>query len=94
MRELGPARTRELVMTGDRFTANDALQWGFVNHAVADNELMPRSLALAEKLLAKRPIVLALLKDATSSLAQALVPEQVSHNDRDLLLLMQQVGTE
>ena len=31
MRELGPARTKELVMTCDRFSADDALRWGFLN---------------------------------------------------------------
>lgn len=91
MRELGPARTRELVMTGNRFSSADAERWGFVNHAVPDAELMPRALALAEMLLAKPPMVLAILKSATTALAQSLVPAQVVHSDRDLLLLAQQM---
>ena len=36
MRELGPARTKELVMTCDRFSSREALQYGFVNHVVPD----------------------------------------------------------
>lgn len=87
MRELGPARTKELVMTCDRFSAEDALRWGFVNHVVPDAELLPRARALAAKLLAKDPLSLALTKSTVSALAQAAVPVAVTHADRDYLLL-------
>ena len=85
MRELGPARTRELVMTCDRFTAEDALRWGFVNHAVPDAELMPRARALAEKLLAKDPMSLAMTKSTMNALAESLIPAYVTHQDPDYL---------
>lgn len=87
MRELGPARTRELVMTCDRFTADDALRWGFVNHIYADAEVLPRARDLAAKLLAKDPLSLALTKSATAALAEAMVPTNVTYNDRELLML-------
>jgi enoyl-CoA hydratase/carnithine racemase len=87
MRELGPARTKELVMTCDRFEAADALRWGFVNHVYPDAELMPAALALAEKLLAKDEMVLAMTKSATNALAQLMVPEQVTYADREQMLL-------
>ncbi|WP_343396591.1 enoyl-CoA hydratase/isomerase family protein [Candidatus Amarobacter glycogenicus] len=53
MRELGPARTKELVMSCDRFSSEDALRWGFLNHRVPDGEALPRARTLAEKLLKK-----------------------------------------
>ena len=87
MRELGPARTKELVMTCDRFSADDALRWGFVNHVYPDAELMPAAYALAEKLLAKQEMVLAMTKSATNALANAMVPEHVTYADRDQMLL-------
>jgi enoyl-CoA hydratase/carnithine racemase len=87
MRELGPARTKELVMTCDRFTSAQALTWGFVNHVVPDAEVMPAALALAEKLLSKEPMSLALTKSATLALQQTMVPEEVTYSDRDLMLL-------
>lgn len=87
MRELGPARTKELVMTCDRFTADEALRWGFVNHVYPDAELMPSALALAEKLLAKDEMILAMTKSATNALAQSMVPEQVTYADREQMLL-------
>jgi enoyl-CoA hydratase/carnithine racemase len=87
MRELGPARTKELVMTCDRFSADDALRWGFVNHVVPDGELLPRARELAAKLLAKDPLSLALTKSTTNALAEAMVPASVTHADRDYLML-------
>ena len=92
MRELGPARTRELVMTCDRFSAQDALQWGFVNRVYADGELLPQALALAEKLLAKDPLALATTKSATAALAQLMVPEQATYSDREQLMLWREMA--
>ena len=87
MREIGPARTKELVMTCDRFGSLEALQYGLVNHVVPDAELLPRATALAEQLLKKDPLSLALTKSACNALAQLMVPEQPTYSDRDLLLL-------
>jgi enoyl-CoA hydratase/carnithine racemase len=96
MRELGPARTKELVMTCDRFSAEEALRWGFLNHVVPDAELVPRARALAAKLLAKDPISLALTKSTTRALANAMVPDYVTHGDPDYLMIgraLAQAGT-
>ncbi len=92
MRELGPARTRELVMTCDRFGSDDALRWGFVNHVVPDAELLPRARALAEKLLAKDPLSLAATKSTANALAEAMVPSHVTHSDADYLMLARRTG--
>ncbi|MCC7363229.1 MAG: enoyl-CoA hydratase/isomerase family protein [Dehalococcoidia bacterium] len=94
MRELGPARTKELVMTCDRFTAVDALRWGFVNHVTPDAELLPAARALAAKLLAKDPMSLALTKSTTNALAEAMVPAHVTHSDRDYLVLARQLARQ
>ena len=87
MRELGPARTKELVMTCDRFSAGDALRWGFLNHIVPDDELLSRAHDLAAKLLSKDPLALALTKSATNALASAMVPANVTYADREQLML-------
>ena len=81
-------------MTGDRITSEDALRWGFVNHVYPDVELMPAALNLARRLLSKPPMILALLKSATSALAQLMVPEQAAQSDRDLLLLTRRLREE
>ena len=87
MRELGTARTKELVMTCDRFTAQQALAWGFVNHVYADAKLMAEARALAKKLLDKDPMALAATKSATAALARALVPPEATQADREMLYL-------
>ena len=87
MRELGPARTKELVMTGDRFSVQEALAWGFVNRITSDDELLPAARSLAAKLLAKDAMSLALTKSTTRALANMMVPGEVTHSDREYLML-------
>lgn len=87
MRELGPARTKELVMTCDRFSSEDALRWGFLNYRVPDAELLPAARSLAQKLLEKDPVSLALTKSTCNALAESMVPANVTHADRDYLML-------
>lgn len=74
-------------MTCDRFSAQDAERWGFVNHVYPDDELMPEARALAEKLLAKDAMALAMTKSSTRALAQQMVPAAATQSDRELLLL-------
>lgn len=87
MREIGPARTRELVMTCDRFTAAQAHEWGLVNHLHADAELLPAARALAARLLEKDALALALTKSTTRALANQMVPLDTTHSDREYLLI-------
>lgn len=94
MRELGPARTKELVMTCDRFSTQEALRWGFLNHVVPDADLMPRARALAAKLLARDPMSLALTKSATNALAESMVPTNVTYGDREHLMLARLLAEE
>jgi enoyl-CoA hydratase/carnithine racemase len=87
MREIGPARTRELVMTCDRFTAAEAERWGFVNRVYPDAGLREQARALAKKLLDKDALALSLTKTTTRALANQMVPLDATHADRDYLLL-------
>jgi enoyl-CoA hydratase/carnithine racemase len=87
MRELGPARTKELVMTCDRFSSDDALRWGFVNHVYPDAQVMNEARGLAQKLLAKDPMSLAIVKTAANAAAAQMVPLEATQSDREMLLL-------
>lgn len=87
MRELGPARTKELVMVCERFTAEQAQSWGFLNHVVADDDVMPEALRLADRLLAMDPLTLAMTKKACAALENAMVPKEVTWSDAELMLL-------
>lgn len=87
MRELGPARTRELVMTCDRFSAEQAESWGFVNHVHPDAQLPDATRALAERLLSMDPLSLASTKRACAALQNLLVPAEATWSDAELMLL-------
>lgn len=87
MRELGPARTKELVMACERFTSAQALQWGFLNHVVPDAEVMTEARRLAERLLSMDPLTLAMTKSACAALENAMVPKEVTWSDAELMLL-------
>ena len=49
-RLIGWTRAMELMMTGEIVTAEHALEMGMINAVVPDEELLPRELAMAEKL--------------------------------------------
>ena len=49
-RLIGRGRAMEMLMTGEPIDARTALQWGLVNHVFPQEELLPRTRAIAEKL--------------------------------------------
>ncbi len=59
-RHLGRKRTLELVLLGERLTAQKALEWGLVNQVVPAAELDGATKALADKLAGKSQAILAL----------------------------------
>jgi enoyl-CoA hydratase/carnithine racemase len=59
-RHLGRKRALELLLTGDRLTAQQALEWGLVNRVVPPAELDAATAALAGKLGGKSLAILAL----------------------------------
>ncbi len=61
-RLVGPAKAAELLMRGDMISAEEALRLNLVNRIVADADLMPAALQLAETLAEKSPLALRLIK--------------------------------
>lgn len=53
-KSIGLARAKELAMTGQNITAEEAFRIGLVNHVYPSEELMPRALELA-RVLARKP---------------------------------------
>jgi 2-(1,2-epoxy-1,2-dihydrophenyl)acetyl-CoA isomerase len=78
-RLVGPRRAKELILTGRRVPAAEALAWGLVNEVVADGQALERALALAHELIAFSPHALrldkALIDAAASALDEQLVAE-------------------
>ncbi len=87
MRELGPARTKEVAMACERFTSAQAAAWGFLNHVHPDDELPAATRALAERLLSMDPLTLAMTTGACRALENTMVPKEVTWSDAELMLL-------
>jgi 2-(1,2-epoxy-1,2-dihydrophenyl)acetyl-CoA isomerase len=80
-RLVGWRRATELLMTGDVVNAQRALEIGMINSVVPDSELMPRALALAEKLAQAPTAALGWIKElleasATNDYGQQLELER------------------
>jgi enoyl-CoA hydratase/carnithine racemase len=63
-RVLGKQRTMELVLTGKRFTAEEALELGLVNSVSGKREWFEDAVALASVVAARPPIAVKLAKQA------------------------------
>ena len=61
-RLVGTARALELLWTGQAVSATDALAMGIVSHVYPDDEVLDRTLALAELIAAKSPIAVRMIK--------------------------------
>lgn len=56
VREIGPARTRQLLFTGEPIDGDEAAAWGLVTRAVPDSDLDDAARALAEQVASGAPI--------------------------------------
>lgn len=92
MRELGPARTKEVTMLCERFTSAQAAAWGFVNHVHPDDDLPAATRTMAARLLSMDPLSLASTKRACAALANAMVPKEVTWSDAEMILLAYRQG--
>lgn len=63
---LGPRAAKEILFTGDRFTAQRAYEWGMVNRVVPRDELEAETFAIAERIAAMPQFGLALTKKAVN----------------------------
>ena len=64
--ELGARKAKELLFTGDAITAQEALQLGMVNRVVPLDELVPATLALAQRIAQKDALALRMAKRAVN----------------------------
>ncbi|MER6970598.1 enoyl-CoA hydratase [Nocardioides sp. NPDC000445] len=61
-----PRAAKEMLFTGDRFTAEQAERWGMVNHVVRRDDLETETLALAGRIAEMPRLGLALAKKAVN----------------------------
>ena len=61
-RLIGPSRAKELIMLGERISADDAERWGLVNHVYPDESFNDAVASFAQKLADGPPIALKFAK--------------------------------
>lgn len=83
VREIGPALTKELVMTCRPFDADEALRSGFLNRVVADEQLDDEVESLVQTLLAKPKLALLETKAHVNAVTESMVGTGRSWADAD-----------
>jgi enoyl-CoA hydratase/carnithine racemase len=86
VREIGPAMTKELVMTCRRFTPHEAHALGFINRVVGPERLQAEAEALAQELAAKPSVPVVITKEHVNAVARAMGAGFTSYADGDLML--------
>ncbi len=84
-REIGPSRTLELTTTCDRFTAQQALEWGMIGHVVPDDDLLQQATTLASRIASKPPVAVALTKATMRALKRGMDTGHATYSDADLI---------
>lgn len=83
--EIGPARTKELVMTCRRFDAEEAKLLGLINHIIKSEDITNHCLTFAQN-LAKKPIVpLMMTKEQVNAVAKNIGAAYVASAEGDML---------
>jgi len=83
---VGPARAKQLIMSGRLMAVDTLAHWGFVDEVCAREDLDARALAWAEEYAALPPIAVQMIKRSINRVAGAL-DEAIMHADVDQWLL-------
>lgn len=85
-REIGHARALELTITCERFPAGKAYEYGLVTHLCAAGDEEKTARELAQKIVSKPPLPVALTKATMKSLRRGTEMGDAVYSDADLLL--------
>lgn len=85
-REMGHARALELTITCDRFDAKTAHEYGLVTHLVPEAEVGEKARELAEKIISRPALPVAMTKATMKAIRRASEMGDVAYSDTDLLL--------
>jgi enoyl-CoA hydratase/carnithine racemase len=86
VREIGPAMTKELVMTCRLFTPQEAKAMGFVNRVVAPDELDQQVEQLAGEILAQPSVPVVITKEHVNAVSRAMGAGETAFADGEALL--------
>ncbi|MEM7250297.1 MAG: enoyl-CoA hydratase/isomerase family protein [Pseudomonadota bacterium] len=79
---VGPARAKQLVISGERVYAPTLFAWGALDEMVERGELMPTARRWAERYAAKAPIAAQMIKRSVNAISSAL-DQSIMHMDFD-----------
>ncbi|MDX9741888.1 MAG: enoyl-CoA hydratase/isomerase family protein [Gammaproteobacteria bacterium] len=79
IRQISPCVAKEMMFSGDRISAADAVRFGLANRVVPAAQLLDEAMALAEKIARKSPLVLKLLKRALRDGADMPLTAALAH---------------
>ena len=88
LRELGPAITRELILTCRRFTAEEALAWRWINRVTDNARIADETALLARELAAKPSVPVAITKDHINAIMRVMSAGTTSYADGDLAMAL------
>jgi enoyl-CoA hydratase len=63
IRQLPHARAMEMLLTGEMFSSEQLLEWGFLNYVVEADQLVARAEELAAKIVANGPVAVQAAKE-------------------------------
>lgn len=86
-RWVGRLRAKQLLMTGDPISAAQAVEWHLATEMVPASELSIATDRWANRLSVKAPLALAAAKHCVNVAAEAELPNAISHELREFLLL-------
>jgi len=86
VREIGPAMTKELVMTCRRFSAPEAKAIGFLNRVVPEARLVEEVEALARELVEKPSVPVVITKEHVNAVTRAMSAGLTPYADGDVLM--------
>lgn len=77
-RAAGERRAREVLLTGDPFTAQEGAAWGVINRVCARESLVAEAIATARKIAANAPLSVRSIRRTLSATATLHGPESVA----------------
>jgi enoyl-CoA hydratase len=84
---IGKSRAMEWLLSGDRFTAAQALEWGVINRAIAPELLMEETEKFAKKLASKPPLSIRLIKESVHKAVDYSLYEGMQYERKNFYLL-------
>lgn len=88
IRQIAPCKAKELMFTGNRITAAEALGLGLVNRVLPDDRLLDAALEMAQAIAQKSPLTLKIMKRVIDDGAQMPLTVALHHEQAMIGLLL------